>query len=132
MEKITMQKNKNPRWKNRKIRVFRDSRHGPEAAQMPLDSTGNSDGTLGVLIRSMKWQLNRRTIYLYPRVFSSSDLVFNDDFSGITLDKDWHTYIMSNAAEGPPGTATVPAAATKVDLTSPITTLPAMSRSTTA
>ena len=37
-----------------------------------------------------------------PRVFSSSDLVFSDDFSGITLDKDWHTYIMSNAAKGPP------------------------------
>jgi hypothetical protein len=43
---------KNLRWKNRKIRVFRDSRRGPEAAQMLLDSTGNSDGTLGVLIRS--------------------------------------------------------------------------------
>jgi hypothetical protein len=45
-------KNKNRRWKNRKIRVFRDSRHGPEAAQMLLDSTGNSDGSLGVLTRS--------------------------------------------------------------------------------
>jgi beta-glucanase (GH16 family) len=28
--------------------------------------------------------VDRRAIYPYPRVFSSSDLVFNDDFSGIT------------------------------------------------
>jgi hypothetical protein len=25
-----------------------------------------------------------------PASFSSSDLVFNDNFSGTTLDKDWH------------------------------------------
>jgi hypothetical protein len=45
--KTAMQKIKNSRWRNRKIRVFRDSPHGPEAAQMLLDSTGDSDGTLG-------------------------------------------------------------------------------------
>lgn len=35
-----------------------------------------------------------------PAGYSASDLVFNDDFSGTTLDKDWHTYITSNAAKG--------------------------------
>ena len=35
-----------------------------------------------------------------PAGYTASDLVFNDDFSGTTLDKDWHTYITSNAAKG--------------------------------
>ncbi len=37
-----------------------------------------------------------------PAGFSSSDLVFQDDFSGTTLDSAWHTYITSNAASGWP------------------------------
>jgi hypothetical protein len=33
-----------------------------------------------------------------PAGYSASDLVFNDDFSGTTLDRYWNTYITSNAA----------------------------------
>ncbi|RUV30981.1 MULTISPECIES: family 16 glycosylhydrolase [unclassified Mesorhizobium] len=37
-----------------------------------------------------------------PTGFASSDLVFEDNFSGTALDSDWHTYITSNAANGWP------------------------------
>jgi beta-glucanase (GH16 family) len=37
-----------------------------------------------------------------PSGFTSSDLVFQDDFSGTTLDTTWHNYITSNAAQGSP------------------------------
>jgi hypothetical protein len=37
-----------------------------------------------------------------PAGISSSDLVFNDNFSGTTLDNVWHPYITSNAAGGSP------------------------------
>jgi beta-glucanase (GH16 family) len=37
-----------------------------------------------------------------PSGFTSSDLVFQDDFSGTTLDSTWHNYITSNAAHGSP------------------------------
>ncbi|ESY82520.1 hypothetical protein X740_06810 [Mesorhizobium sp. LNHC221B00] len=35
-----------------------------------------------------------------PAGFASSDLVFEENFSGTALDSDWHTYITSNAANG--------------------------------
>lgn len=35
-----------------------------------------------------------------PAGFASSDLVFEETFSGTALDSDWHTYITSNAANG--------------------------------
>ncbi|WP_245340630.1 family 16 glycosylhydrolase [Mesorhizobium sp. WSM4313] len=35
-----------------------------------------------------------------PAGFASGDLVFEENFSGTTLDSDWHTYITSNAANG--------------------------------
>ncbi|MER8556648.1 family 16 glycosylhydrolase [Mesorhizobium sp. M1217] len=37
-----------------------------------------------------------------PTGFASSDLVFEEDFSGTSLDSDWHTYTTSNAANGWP------------------------------
>jgi beta-glucanase (GH16 family) len=37
-----------------------------------------------------------------PAGYASSDLVFQDDFSGTTLDNTWHPYITSNAANGAP------------------------------
>ena len=37
-----------------------------------------------------------------PAGYTSSDLVFQDDFSGTTLDSTWHPYITSNAANGAP------------------------------
>jgi beta-glucanase (GH16 family) len=37
-----------------------------------------------------------------PTGYTSSDLVFQDDFSGTTLDSTWHSYITSNAAQGYP------------------------------
>ncbi|MDN5001398.1 family 16 glycosylhydrolase [Bradyrhizobium sp. GCM10027634] len=37
-----------------------------------------------------------------PAGYSSSDLVFQEDFSGTTLDSYWHNYITSNAANGWP------------------------------
>jgi beta-glucanase (GH16 family) len=37
-----------------------------------------------------------------PAGYSASDLVFQDDFSGTTLDNTWHPYITSNAANGAP------------------------------
>ena len=37
-----------------------------------------------------------------PAGFTASDLVFQDDFSGTTLDSTWHPYITSNAANGVP------------------------------
>ncbi|RWC19510.1 glycoside hydrolase family 16 protein, partial [Mesorhizobium sp.] len=37
-----------------------------------------------------------------PAGFTSSDLVYEESFSGTTLDSDWHTYITSNAADGWP------------------------------
>jgi beta-glucanase (GH16 family) len=37
-----------------------------------------------------------------PAGYTSSDLVFEEDFSGTTLDNYWHTYITSNAANGWP------------------------------
>ncbi|MER8527674.1 MULTISPECIES: family 16 glycosylhydrolase [unclassified Mesorhizobium] len=37
-----------------------------------------------------------------PAGFASSDLVFEENFSGTALDSDWHTYITSNAANGWP------------------------------
>jgi beta-glucanase (GH16 family) len=37
-----------------------------------------------------------------PAGFTASDLVFQDDFSGTTLDSTWHPYITSNAAQGVP------------------------------
>jgi hypothetical protein len=60
--------------------------------------------------------MDRRVICQPPAGFSSSDQVFNDNFSGTTLDKDWHNCITSNVAKGAPGTATVPAAATRGNL----------------
>lgn len=62
-----------------------------------------------------------------PAGYSASDLVFNDDFSGTTLDKDWHTYITSNAAKGAHGMATAAAEVTRVG-TQPITIPQARSR----
>ncbi|OKO67955.1 hypothetical protein AC629_42420, partial [Bradyrhizobium sp. NAS80.1] len=35
-----------------------------------------------------------------PAGYSSSDLVFQEDFSGTTLDSYWHTYLTSKAANG--------------------------------
>jgi len=35
-----------------------------------------------------------------PAGYSSSDLVFQEDFSGTTLSNYWHTYLTSNAANG--------------------------------
>ncbi|MFD2058423.1 family 16 glycosylhydrolase [Mesorhizobium calcicola] len=35
-----------------------------------------------------------------PTGFASSDLVFEENFSGTALDSDWHNYITSNAANG--------------------------------
>ena len=35
-----------------------------------------------------------------PAGYSSSDLVFQEDFSGTTLSSYWHTYLTSNAANG--------------------------------
>ncbi|WP_189343271.1 MULTISPECIES: glycoside hydrolase family 16 protein [unclassified Mesorhizobium] len=35
-----------------------------------------------------------------PTGFASSDLVYEENFSGTALDSDWHTYITSNAANG--------------------------------
>ncbi|MER8956310.1 family 16 glycosylhydrolase [Mesorhizobium sp. M0833] len=37
-----------------------------------------------------------------PAGFASSDLVYEEDFSGTALDSNWHTYITSNAANGWP------------------------------
>jgi beta-glucanase (GH16 family) len=37
-----------------------------------------------------------------PAGFTASNLVFQDDFTGTTLDSTWHTYITSNAAKGAP------------------------------
>jgi beta-glucanase (GH16 family) len=37
-----------------------------------------------------------------PAGYTSSDLVFQDDFSGTTLDNTWHPYVTSNAANGAP------------------------------
>ncbi|TIX86457.1 MAG: glycoside hydrolase family 16 protein, partial [Mesorhizobium sp.] len=37
-----------------------------------------------------------------PAGFASSDLVFEESFSGTALDSDWNTYITSNAANGWP------------------------------
>ncbi|TIT01735.1 family 16 glycosylhydrolase [Mesorhizobium sp.] len=37
-----------------------------------------------------------------PAGFASSDLVFEENFSGTALDSDWNTYITSNAANGWP------------------------------
>jgi Ca2+-binding RTX toxin-like protein len=37
-----------------------------------------------------------------PAGFASSDLVFEETFSGTALDSDWNTYITSNAANGWP------------------------------
>lgn len=37
-----------------------------------------------------------------PAGFSASDLVFNDNFSGTSLDSNWNPYITSNAAQGAP------------------------------
>src|SRR4051794_32525545 len=37
-----------------------------------------------------------------PAGFTSSNLVYQESFSGTTLDSDWHTYITSNAANGWP------------------------------
>jgi beta-glucanase (GH16 family) len=37
-----------------------------------------------------------------PAGYSSSDLVFQDEFSGTTLGSTWHNYITSNAAKGAP------------------------------
>jgi beta-glucanase (GH16 family) len=37
-----------------------------------------------------------------PAGFTASDLVFQDDFTGTTLDSTWHNYITSNAAKGAP------------------------------
>jgi beta-glucanase (GH16 family) len=37
-----------------------------------------------------------------PAGFTASDLVFQDDFTGTTLDSTWHDYITSNAAKGAP------------------------------
>ena len=37
-----------------------------------------------------------------PAGFASSDLVYEENFSGTALDSDWHTYITSNAANGWP------------------------------
>jgi hypothetical protein len=37
-----------------------------------------------------------------PAGYTASDEVFNDNFSGTTLDQYWHPYITSNAAQGYP------------------------------
>jgi beta-glucanase (GH16 family) len=37
-----------------------------------------------------------------PAGFASSDLVYEENFSGTALNSDWHTYITSNAANGWP------------------------------
>ncbi|TIQ06705.1 MAG: glycosyl hydrolase family protein [Mesorhizobium sp.] len=37
-----------------------------------------------------------------PAGFASSDLVFEENFSGTALDSDWNTYLTSNAANGWP------------------------------
>ncbi len=37
-----------------------------------------------------------------PSGYTSSDLVFQEDFSGTTLGGTWHNYITSNAAKGAP------------------------------
>ena len=37
-----------------------------------------------------------------PAGYSSSDLVFSDNFSGTTLDKNWHPYLASNGSSGGP------------------------------
>jgi hypothetical protein len=37
-----------------------------------------------------------------PAGLTSSNLVYQESFSGTTLDSDWHTYITSNAANGWP------------------------------
>ncbi|MER9651709.1 family 16 glycosylhydrolase [Mesorhizobium sp. M0199] len=37
-----------------------------------------------------------------PAGFASSDLVFEENFSGTALDSDWHPYLTSNAANGWP------------------------------
>ncbi|MBR0973085.1 family 16 glycosylhydrolase [Bradyrhizobium japonicum] len=37
-----------------------------------------------------------------PAGYTSSDLIFQEDFSGTTLDSYWHNYITSNAANGWP------------------------------
>ena len=37
-----------------------------------------------------------------PSGYTSSDLVFQEDFSGTTLGSTWHNYITSNAAKGAP------------------------------
>src|SRR5258708_19822435 len=37
-----------------------------------------------------------------PAGYTSSNLVFDENFSGTALDKYWHTYITSNAANGWP------------------------------
>lgn len=37
-----------------------------------------------------------------PAGFTASNLVFQDDFTGTTLDSTWHDYITSNAAKGAP------------------------------
>src|ERR1700733_71521 len=67
---------------------------------MLLDSAVNSDGALGVLTRSNEMATGPQSNLSAPAGFSSSDLVFNDNFSGTTLDKDWHPYITSNSAGG--------------------------------
>ncbi|WP_164987706.1 family 16 glycosylhydrolase [Bradyrhizobium betae] len=40
-----------------------------------------------------------------PAGYASSDLIFQEDFSGTTLDSYWHNYITSNAAGGYPWNA---------------------------
>lgn len=37
-----------------------------------------------------------------PAGYGSSDLVFNDNFSGTTLDSNWHPYLASNGSSGGP------------------------------
>lgn len=37
-----------------------------------------------------------------PTGYSANDLVFQEDFSGTTLNSTWHNYITSNAAKGAP------------------------------
>lgn len=48
-----------------------------------------------------------------PSGYSLSDLVFQEDFSGTTIDSTWHNYMTSNTAKGSPWTtAFVPGLAT--------------------
>ena len=54
-----------------------------------------------------------------PAGYTSSDLVFEENFSGTALDNYWHTYTTSNAANGWPWNTAVEPSTTSFRLSLP-------------